>query len=110
MPAKKVRISDLQPTDTLRTETVSFLETLTPETIVSMGLPQVWDTSEGLLISDGNHRAAVLASKGHKTMDVDYVNEQEVKLYCSSDLSLVLRRARELMKKGIYSPSDLWQA
>ena len=110
MPAKQVRIEDLQPTDTLRQETVSFLETLTPEQIKGLGMPQVWETSSGLLISDGNHRAAVLAQQGANSIEVDYNPAKNIPEYLQEFLTEIIKRAKNLTSKSIYSVYDLWQA
>ena len=110
MPAKIVKIADLQPTDTLRQPTVSFLETLDPKGMRALGLPQVWETPKGLLISDGNQRAAVLAKKGHEHIEVDYNHADNAPAYFLSCLEIVKARAGAMQRQGIHSPYDLWAA
>lgn len=111
MPARLVNLAELQPTDTLRADTISFLETLTPEQILDIkGQIQVWETNKGLLISDGNNRAAVLVSKGRQKIEVDYISRREAETYCPDFLDTVIGRAESLSSKGILSPYDLWQS
>jgi len=108
MPARIINIGDLQPTDTLRIGTISYLETLTPQEIIGLGMPQVWDTPYGLLISDGNHRVAALAQKGVKTLEADYIkiSVDDIEI---NGLQEVIARAEQLRALGITNPYDLWQ-
>ena len=107
---RTVKIIDLQPTDQLRTGTLSFLETLSLNEIHELGAPQAWETQEGLLISDGNNRVAVLARKGQETVDVDYNNIHEISNEHTYFKNEITQRAKELRERGIYSFDDLWHA
>ena len=112
MPAKQVRIGDLQPTDIIRQGTVSFLETLTPEQILAIkNHPiEVVETPRGLLLTEGNNRAAVLAAKGVATLAVEYKTLRDLGKFFDGFLDEVYRFVDELRARGIYSVSDLWQA
>lgn len=110
MPARLINLEDLQPTDTLRESSQSYLQTLTYEEIEKRhGLPQVWKTDIGLLISDGNQRAADAYKKGLKEIRVDFQTD-DIPDYFLDYLNLVISEAELLRKQGIHSPKDLWQA
>lgn len=111
MPARVVSISDLQPTDTLREESVSYLAALSLEEIEARhGIPQVWETSSGLLVSDGNQRLATTAKRGKMQVLVDYCRPGKIPAGESEFIDLIIERAEQLRKKGVYTPLDLWQA
>ena len=111
MPARLIEIAELQPTDTLRQEAVSYLSELSLIEIESRhGMPQVWETEKGLLISDGNQRIATMAKRGEIHAKVDYCNLGKVPAAESYFLDTITKRAEQLRNQGIYSPGDLWQA
>jgi len=107
---REINILDLQPTDTLRAETMSFLESLSEEEICRLEAPQVWETSEGLLISDGNNRAALFARKNCLRIKVDYCTSEDIvdfRKYYEEEVEFVLERAKQLKKQGICTLYDL---
>jgi len=110
MVLKTFRIEDLQPTDTLRQPVITSLDTLTSKEILDITPPpQVWNTLEfGLLISDGNNRVGLLANRNKKEVTLDYFNNNEVRLYCSGYIDIVLNRTKKIMNAGVYTPYDLW--
>ena len=110
MPARLIDIAELQPTDTLRLEAQSYFESLSLNEIAKRhGLPQVCETSHGLLISDGNQRTASYAKKKIAKIEVDF-QQTSIPDYFLDYLNLVISQAEVLRKQGIYSPLDLWQA
>lgn len=108
MPARIMRIADLQPTDVLRQESLAYLESLTNEEIKNSGTMQVWETSHGILLSDGNNRTAILAKRGERKVKVDYHNSRGMAE--DSFIKVHAELAKKLRQRGIYSPMDLWQA
>jgi hypothetical protein len=111
MPARLVRIADLQPTDTLRVESVRYLETLPiTEMWAKHGIPQVWKINQQMIISDGNQRLATLAKRGEVMTHIDYYEPGKVPAAESEFLQIITERAEQLRKRGVYSPLDLWQA
>ncbi len=105
MSEREIDLTELQPTDNLRTETLCFLENLTDDEIIALGLPQVWNTKLGLLISDGNNRAAVLSKRNYKKIKVDYNEQTEEPIFA---LDLIIKRAKNMTYQGISSVYDLW--
>ncbi|PIN77885.1 hypothetical protein COV15_01160 [Candidatus Woesearchaeota archaeon CG10_big_fil_rev_8_21_14_0_10_34_12] len=106
MKTKLVKLEDLQPTDELRKETVSFLETLGDEEIISKtGFAQAWLINGKLYISDGNNRSGIMAAKGINEITVEYKEESED---CFGIIKILLFRAKKLRKMGIHNPYDLW--
>lgn len=110
MPARLIKISELQPTDLLRESSQLYLQTLSVNQIERMhGIPQVWETPEGLLISDGNQRTANYAKRKINQIKVDY-QKTDIPDYFLDCLNLIISRAELLKRQGIYSPQDLWRA
>jgi len=107
MAIKLVSMMDLQPTDLLREDSFSFMISLPPDKINSLGPPFVLDSGDRLLIAEGNHRVAALFGKGKKILYVDYKNIDEVKEVYSFFSEEVLRRQEEMLRRGIISPEDL---
>ena len=108
MSTQLVLLSRLRPTDIINPATVSFLEKLSTEQIKSLvGVPQVWETDEGLLISDRNNRAAVLAKRGLTAIEVDYNHQRDLSEHFTDLLSEVIAKAKNLTNRGIYTPYDL---
>lgn len=105
MPIKNINISDLQPTDGIRVSSFSFLSELTTEEIEKLGLPQVWKTPEGLLVSDGNNRLSVLASRGQEVIKINY--KGKVPEYLQEFKRGITNQARTMKSKGIFSFYDL---
>jgi len=107
MPAKVIHIRDLQPSDTLRPDATSFLESLSEEELQRLGLPQVWNIDGKLIISDGNQRTAIAAKKGKTIIQVDY--QGKVPEYMNNFKEIVLNNVRLLQESGVNNPYDLWQ-
>jgi hypothetical protein len=108
MAIRIIDVDVLQPSDLLRVQSQAYLETLNINEIKERhGLPQVWEVDGSFIISDGNQRAANLAKRGVKVIEVDYQGTQ-IKDYFLDFLNLVVSRAEALRKQGIYTPRDLW--
>ncbi len=112
MPARLIEIAELQPTDTLRVEVINYYSALSNDEIKAKhGVPQVWQTNRGMLISDGNNRTGIYAKRGAKLIEVDFQDGINNILDCFSEyLEEIVSRAEDLRKQGIFSPHDLWQA
>lgn len=108
MIIKNFSLKELQPTDTLRESCVEYMQGLSLLELESIGMPQVWETPIGLLISDGNQRSAVKTRKGQLFTAVDFVRVNQQKLVYGVDIEGLMKVAEELRKRGIYSPYDLW--
>ena len=107
MPARIIEIADLQPIDFLRVQSVLYLETLD---IRNLTPPQVWHTQEGMLVSDSNNSLALLARSREKQVEVDYNDARSIREGDDLFIDTINELARQMKKKGVYSPSDLWQA
>ncbi|MHA1866257.1 MAG: hypothetical protein ACTSWZ_07110 [Candidatus Heimdallarchaeaceae archaeon] len=111
MPATLIDLANLQPTNHLDPQVTIFFRELTEQEIddleqeEGLGLPQVWETEAGLIISDGNHRTAIRASRGRTKVLVDY--QGKVPEYLASEEIEILRRAKKMRVLGVYSPYDL---
>ncbi len=110
MPVRTVLVANLQPIDTLRTQVLSHLESLNTEEIEKIGLPQVWETPMGLIISDGHNRTALLAQRGCKKIRVEYNKTDELSEEYCFFFDIITRAAKQLQSRGIYSVYDLLQA
>jgi len=103
---RRLKLKDLQPTDTVRSETVEYLAALTTQEIEELkDNPEVWFFEETLLLLEGNNRSAVLASRGEKEMLVEYRGEPGQYAFL---LAEDVENARKLIAKGITSPYELW--
>lgn len=111
MPARLIRLEELQPTDALREPSLFYLESLSNKQLIDLGLPEVWQTPSSLLISDGNHRAAIQAKRGIKEIKVDY-KKLSPSLFASfeSEFESMIERAQNMRKQGVYNPYDFWRA
>ncbi len=110
MPARLIEIAELQPTDTLRPEAVAYFMSLSHEEIRERhGIPQVWETERGIIISDGNNRTGVYARKGIKRLEVDFQKGiKDIPDYFLDYLNGIISQAEVLKMQGIYTPYDLW--
>jgi len=107
---RKFLIDELQPTDKLRQEVISYLQTLSPEEIQKKhGFPQIWLVKGKLLISDGNNRTADLLRRGHLEIRTDYNEIRTLPQGYCFFIDILTARAKELQSQGIYSVKDLWQ-
>jgi hypothetical protein len=102
---RKVRLKDLQPTDTVKEETISYLAMLTTEELNALKpMPQVWLFEETMVLSDGNNRSAVLAQRGEQEMLVEYKGHPgEYAFLLAKDIE----NAKRLIDNGITSPYQL---
>jgi len=109
MPARLVRIDELQPTDTPRPNSFGVLRDFPIRQLDEIdekeGLPQAWQTEAGLLISDGNQRTAARAAKGLTTVRVDY--QGHVPEYMQDFLDIITESAKRLQNECIYNFKDL---
>lgn len=110
MEIKKVKLRELQPTHIPRTSSFSFMDKKSLEELKALGLPQVWETRDSmLLISDGNNRCRTYAKRGLDEVEVQFYRE-------NSEFGFLLafdeikEQARTLRSRGIFSPYDLWRA
>jgi hypothetical protein len=77
----------------------------------AIGLPEVWKTPEGLLISDGNQRTAAMAKRGREKIHVDLKQfNPELQMFFAEQYEEILARAKKLRENGIYNPYDLLRA
>ena len=104
METRTVKISDLQPTDTLKDSTMRYYSSLTQEEFIRLQKPQVWSTDQGLIISDGNNYTVFCASRGQEKIEVQYGGHPENFLFL---LDKDLENARILKELGVNSPYDL---
>ncbi|MEA3329576.1 MAG: hypothetical protein U9Q06_02420 [Nanoarchaeota archaeon] len=107
MKKTTIPIHQLQPSDNLRAETQEELAKLTLEEIDQLiHPPQVWNVGEFLLVSDGNNRIAHQATRGKAEVLVEYFDGPgEYAFLLDGDI----KRARELRKRGIFTPYDLYK-
>jgi len=94
----------------LREQQVAYYESLSRKELAALCTPQVWHTSEGLLVSDSNNTLGVLAKTGRKTIRVEYADVRQVREEDDTFIQAIIETARQLKNRGIYSPIDLWQA
>tara|TARA_Y100000310_G_scaffold252763_1_gene259490 strand:+ start:374 stop:736 length:363 start_codon:yes stop_codon:yes gene_type:complete len=106
MVLKRLPLDWLQPTDTLRDRTMSFYSSLGKSFYSLEEIPQVWNTSRGLLVSDGNNYVVYSARDGQLEVNVDLKGEEEgvgLQHYISE-----LEEDAEVMRSlGVRSPFDL---
>ena len=79
---------------------------LHPDEVRSLGLPSVLDTGQRLVVSDGNHRVAILFGKGEGEVNVDYTDIRELSPAYSFDIDEVLNRQKQMQRRGVASPED----
>lgn len=106
METRMVRLIDLQPTHIPRSKSINFLKNLSREELEKLGLPQIWETPEGLLISDGNNRCLRYASLGLHEIEVDYCREDGPYGFLIR-MDELKDMAKHLRERLIFSPYDL---
>jgi hypothetical protein len=106
MVLKRLPLDWLQPTDTLRDGTMAFYSSLGDSFYSLSEIPQVWETSKGLLVSDGNNYVVYSARDGQSEVNVDLKAEGDgvgLRHYLSE-----LEEDAEVMRSlGVRSPFDL---
>ncbi len=110
MSIKTISLEQTRPTDTLRTSTQEFYDSLTSsefKKFISENPPQVWKINGQLYISDGNNGIANAIKRGIRKIPVDY-QENATKEFFLEYLEEVIDLSEKLQQKGVYTPSDLW--
>ena len=103
----RVMIADLQPTDSLRLDSMLFFGSLSDSELGGLGLPQVWTFQDKYVISDGNNRVAEYARRGAESVDVEFGGDLDVHDVFVAYREEVVGLAQEFSNKGIYSVYDL---
>ena len=81
---KKIEIDRLLPGDYTRAESLEYLTNLSTEELQNsdkLGKFQVFQTSEGEVLFDGNNRARTLLDRGLTALDVDYIAIADIPAY-----------------------------
>jgi hypothetical protein len=105
----KVKISELQPTDTLRKEQIEFFSKLNIEEILSLNpQPQIWDIDGWQIVTDGNNRLGYLSKQEIEYLEFEKIDKEIAERY-GFPLEEEIKRAEELMNQGVYSLKDLWK-
>ena len=105
-----LELKRLQLTDILRRGTIQFLQNLTNEQINAFSetkdKPQVWRLYGINYLSEGNNRAAILASRSQEKLEVEYHDENDPYSFLAEPL---IEKAEVLRTQGIFTPHDLWK-
>ena len=104
MCLRKIYIYDLQPSDLPRRRSLDYFEEAEEREINRDGLPQVWDTPKGVIISDGNNRVYWKSLQGKSYVLVDF---QRLDPRMSFILEDVLEGAEVMRQRGIHSVADI---
>jgi hypothetical protein len=110
MEIKRVPISELQPSDTPRDSTICYYNSLGDGLNKLERLPQVWETDEGLLISDGNNYVVFQAYKGVDEIEVEYQSRSSLDQFShifADGVDRLLEDVQILKGLGVTSPYDL---
>src|SRR3989344_7555354 len=101
MTIRRFAVERLQPTTALNLTTIIYLSSLSNSKLREKGRPQVLDTDEGLIISDGNNRSADWARRGERFISVEYINAKGVEIYYCELLNVVIICARNMRSSGV---------
>ncbi|MAG01880.1 hypothetical protein CMI42_00945 [Candidatus Pacearchaeota archaeon] len=107
---KKIEIDRLLPGDYTRAESLEYLTNLSTEELQNsdkLGKFQVFQTSEGEVLFDGNNRARTLLDRGLTALDVDYIAIADIPAYLYEEVEKVLKRVFEMRDRGINKIEDL---